>query len=294
MLHPNPDMLLAIAIGDAYGACYEFANKSFIKEKHTIDYFYVQNPRYPDLLPGRYTDDTQMSIAVAEWLLGSPEELQDVFVKVYKRDPRNAYSRRIQAALDNAESGYDFLKTLYGSHGPSSVANGTVMRAVPLGVLPLDRLVHVAGLQANLTHGPFGIGPAIVTAAMSHFVLHESAPLAELQTFLFDSLCIEQDDPSVLHTVLPWHGGTVPCDGAETVRAVFSILTQATSLRDVLDRAIRLGGDTDSVAAVTLGIASARLENDLPACLTEGLEVGGKYGPEFLKQLGAKLMAKAW
>jgi ADP-ribosylglycohydrolase len=293
MQHPNPDILLAIAIGDAYGAGFEFVGKQFIKEHNTMDY-YVQNPRYPELLAGMYTDDTQMSIAVAEWLIADSKELQEVFVEVYKRDPRKGYSRRIQTALDTAENGDDFLKILYGSYGPSSIGNGTVMRAVPLGVLPFLRIDQVAAMQANLTHGPFGIGPAIVTAAMSHFALYESAPLSDLQTFLFDNLCIPQDEPSVMHTVLPWHGGTVPCDGAETVRAVYSILTQATSQKDALDRAIKLGGDTDSVAAITLGIASARLENDLPANLVDELEVGGKYGPEFLKQLGAKLMSQAW
>ena len=293
MKHPNPDMMLAIAIGDAYGAGFEFVGKQFIKEHNTMDY-YVQNPRYPDLLAGMYTDDTQMSIGVAEWLLDGTKEIHDVFVEVYKRDPRNGYSRRVQAALDAAESGCDFRKILYGSHGPNSVGNGTAMRAVPLGVLPMFTLGYTAAIQADWTHGPFGIGPAIVTAAMSHFALYESAPFSDLQTFLFDNLCVRQDDPGVMHTISPWHGGTVPCDGAETVRAVYSILMQATSLRDALDRAIRLGGDTDSVAAITLGIASARLENDLPANLIDELEVGGKYGPEFLKQLGTKLMSKEW
>lgn len=287
MLYPNPDMILAIAIGDAYGAGFEFTGKSFIRENHTMER-YVQNPRYPDLLPGMYTDDTQMSIAIAEWLTGEEvQELPDVFVEVYKRDPRKGYGKRIQAALDSSQNGNDFETQVSGFN---SIGNGSAMRAVPLGILPIDVLVTTAAAQAMLTHGHYGVGPAVITAAMSYFSLYEHASFAELETFLFDHFCDKQEDSTVVHAVLPWHGGPVPCDGSETVRAVFSIVTQATSLKDALDRAIKLGGDTDSVAAIALGIASARLENDIPTNFVEGLEVGRKYGPEFLKRLGRKLM----
>jgi hypothetical protein len=82
----------------------------------------------------------------------------------------------------------------------------------------------------------------------------------------------------------------VPCEGIATVRAVYSLLRNSETLSQVLDGAVRFGGDTDSVAAIALGIASSRLPDDLPLFLETDLEPGGKFGVEYLKALGARLM----
>ena len=87
-------MLVELAVGDAYGAGLEYAPPEFVAEHNTLA-GYVQNPRHPELVPGRYTDDTQMTLAVAEALLAvelhgeawTPALLADRFVDAYRRDP---------------------------------------------------------------------------------------------------------------------------------------------------------------------------------------------------------------
>ena len=73
-------MLLELAIGDAYGTGFEFAESDF-----------VRHPRHR-LRLGSYTNDTQMSIAIAETLIAqeawTPEVLAERFVRTFKRDPR--------------------------------------------------------------------------------------------------------------------------------------------------------------------------------------------------------------
>src|SRR5579859_6186623 len=62
-------MLLELAIGDAYGAGFEYADMSMI-QRHNDLTRYVKHPRH-HIKPGAYTDDTQMSIAIVEAMLSA-------------------------------------------------------------------------------------------------------------------------------------------------------------------------------------------------------------------------------
>ncbi len=60
-------MLLELAVGDAYGAGFEYADADTVAAKNDLSH-YVRHPRHR-ISPGRYTDDTQMSLAIAEAIL---------------------------------------------------------------------------------------------------------------------------------------------------------------------------------------------------------------------------------
>ena len=76
-------MLLELAIGDAYGAGFEYADIEYVKQHNNL-FNYVKHPRHK-LIPGSYTDDTQMSIAIAEMIISKEpwtrENLADKFVE---------------------------------------------------------------------------------------------------------------------------------------------------------------------------------------------------------------------
>ena len=171
------------------------------------------------------------------------------------------------------------------------------MRSVPLGVLrkPSD-IVKVAGLQAGITHQTWGgVNSSAAVALMSHFALYDRRGFESM----FGWCC--QHLPSFEYFRDPWEGGvglkgTDPRNlgiGMCTAHAVHTLLVQETSLMGIMKRVIEWRGDTDSVAAIAWGIASARYPNEvLPEFLESGLEAQGnpKYGPQFLKDLGLKLM----
>jgi ADP-ribosyl-[dinitrogen reductase] hydrolase len=94
-------MLVELAIGDAYGAGFEYVNRQLIRQFNTLAH-YVQHPRH-STRPGQYTDDTQMSLAIAEAIISgeewSPINLASRFVEVFKRDPREGYASSFQAFL---------------------------------------------------------------------------------------------------------------------------------------------------------------------------------------------------
>ena len=73
-----------------------------------------------------------------------------------------------------------------------------------------------------------------------------------------------------------------------------TVLAQENSLMGILRQVIKWGGDTDSVAAIAWGIASARYQGEkLPELMERDLEGGNaRTGTPYLRALGAQLMHK--
>src|SRR5690348_9192118 len=86
-------MLVEIGVGDAYGAGFEYASPAVVRQRNDLS-GYFRRRRPVDV--GTYTDDTQMSIAVAELIASDApwtrETIADKFVEVFKRDPRRGYA----------------------------------------------------------------------------------------------------------------------------------------------------------------------------------------------------------
>ena len=61
-------MLLELAIGDAYGAGFEYVDARMVRDHNDLS-GYVQHPRHKGTAPGCYTDDTQMTLAIVETMV---------------------------------------------------------------------------------------------------------------------------------------------------------------------------------------------------------------------------------
>ena len=86
-------LLTFTAIGDAYGVCFEYAPREIIRTHNNL-VGYFSHHKY-QTGGGRYSDDTQMSIAVAEALLklgdaASAYDFTASFVATFQRDPAAA------------------------------------------------------------------------------------------------------------------------------------------------------------------------------------------------------------
>ncbi|MDP2683458.1 MAG: ADP-ribosylglycohydrolase family protein [bacterium] len=300
MIHPNPDILLYTAIGDAYCLCTEYIKypqHQNIHDKALKFEQYLSHPSH-NQVPGTFSDDTQMSIANTHVLLNdSWDELNfaNSWVDTFKEDPRDSYSRKFQKYLEDVTCGAEFLNTIISN----SNKNGAAMRSSVFGVInnPID-VLNITTLQAKITHNsPGGLFGAQAVALMSHYSLHESGDLTRdrlgeyLRYWLNQILKADSRLVNVFRE--PWAGRVAGDEvGIITALATFEIIISSNSLLQVLQKTIEFGGDTDSVAAIALGIASARMIDDLPAFMHDQLEIGSKYGPKFLKDLGSKLMVK--
>lgn len=278
-------MLLELAIGDAYGAGFEYVDRDSVQKQNDLSR-YVRHPRHR-IRPGSYTDDTQMSVAIAEVIISgeswTPLTLASKFVEVFKRDPREGYAGRFYEFLRHVQSGEQFLAEIV----PASDKSGAAMRAAPIGVFPTAaEVIERATIQAAITHNtPDGINAAAAAALMSHYFLYHLGPKRALGQFL------EQHIPGEWSQ--PWHG-KVKSKGWMSVRAAVTAVTQHDTMSALLTSCIAFTGDVDTVAAIALAAASHSDEvtQDLPDNLMYQLE-DGPYGREYLQSLDARLLNTA-
>ena len=276
-------MLLELAVGDAYGAGFEYVDPALVARENTLA-GYVRHPRHA-IAPGCYTDDTQMSLAIAETLVSgrawTAEVLAAAFVQAFKRDPREGYASRFYDFLTEVRDGEQFLARIQANSDKS----GAAMRAAPIGVLPtVQQVIDFTTVQARLTHDtPDGIAAAAAAALSAHYFIYRLGPKRDLGVFL------ERWVPGPWS--VPWTG-KVGAQGMMSVRAAVTALTASLSMSEMLRRSVDFTGDVDTVAAIALaaGAHSEELAQDLPGYLVEGLE-NGPYGREYIVALDAQLMA---
>lgn len=277
-------MLLELAIGDAYGAGFEYANTHIIRQFNTLA-GYIKHQRH-DIKPGAYTDDTQMSIAIAEAIIADDpwthEALAARFVTAFKRDPREGYARRFYALLQQIDNGQQLLEQII----PTSDKSGAAMRAAPLGVFATsDEVTQRATIQAQMTHNtPDGINAAVAAALMSHYCLYRLGPKADIGRFLEDHVRGNWNEA--------WHG-EVGAQGWMSVQAAVTALLRNNQMSSLLRDCIAFGGDVDTVATIALAAGSccAEIVQDLPSHLVEQLE-NGPFGRNYLLQLDKPLLAR--
>src|SRR5262245_52388788 len=70
------DVLVELAVGDAYGAGFEYVDQATVRAHNDLSR-YLGHPRHR-IPAGSYTDDTQMSLAIAETIVADLAWTPDV------------------------------------------------------------------------------------------------------------------------------------------------------------------------------------------------------------------------
>jgi len=275
-------MLIEAALGDAYGAGFEFRDAPFIQQNNRVEAYWPHD--WFSEIQARYTDDTQMAVAIAELVLEhddwNEELVADKFVETFHRDKRRGYSSRVYNALDTSRNGRDFLKIIDKNSG----GNGSAMRAYPIGLLPdVQQVMHFAEVQASVSHNTHeGIVCAKRIALAAHYFRFDLGEPSELPHFLNDTL----RENEVYEVTAP-----IDMRGFPTTRAVVRLASEHHQMKACLQAGVGYGGDTDTVAALCMALLSLKKQavNDLPAWLYEQLE-NGPFGRDFLLTLDQKLL----
>lgn len=275
-------MLIEIAIGDAYGAGFEFVSDEIIKKENKLNKYYAS--RIDDLKAGQYTDDTQMSLAIAELMVeDSPwtkELITKKFLEVFNRDRRCGYAKGFYQFLTETIDEHDFLEKI----NPESIRNGAAMRSVPLSLIKdVVELKEKAKLQASITHNTYeGVVSSQAVALIGNYFLYQNGKKENLKNYLMEELFEVFKDNKT---------DRVPCDAIETIDAVITVLVSSSTYSEILYKSVELGGDTDSVASIACGLASLtdQFKNDLPDFLYTDLE-NETYGRDYIKKLDESLL----
>ena len=277
-------MILELAVGDAYGAGFEYVEESKVRKFNNVK-SYHKHPTH-DVGNGKYTDDTQMSLAIAELLIGrvdwTPLNIANKFVEVFKRDPRKGYAGRFYEFLQKVKSGKEFLDKIH----PDSDKSGAAMRAGPIGFIRnTQEVIRYATIQARLTHDtPSGIDSAVASALISHYFLYNLGDNKDLGRFLESHVNGDWDKS--------WYG-EVGSKGYMSVNAAVTAIKECNSISEILKKCVDFTGDVDTVATIALAGASCSREinQDLPQNLINGLE-NEVYGRDYIIGLDKKLKLK--
>ncbi|WP_413665401.1 ADP-ribosylglycohydrolase family protein [Microbulbifer sp. CNSA002] len=279
-------MLLEMAIGDAYGAGFEYVSRGFALSRNNISE-YTQHPRHVGVKAGCYTDDTQMSISVAELMLSSLGEWNEYlvvekFLEAFKRDPREGYAKGFYKFLSMVNSVDGFLSGIR----PNSEKSGAAMRAGVIGLYPnVDEVIEKSRLQARITHNTkLGVQASVVSSLMAHFFKYNLGKKKCLLEYIEDIYFCDW---------LRSAGKRVGSLGIESISASIFALEKNDSLSSLLRFCIDLGGDTDTVAAISMGAASLchEMDKDIPICLYKNLE-NNAFGKDYLIDLDERLNKK--
>ncbi|WP_299245412.1 ADP-ribosylglycohydrolase family protein [uncultured Aquimarina sp.] len=276
-------MIIEAGIADAYGAGFEFEKETIIKAQNNLTEYKV-HPRYKSIYK-TYTDDTQMAIAISEYILEEKKwsklEIANKFVEVFKRDPRKGYSSRFYDILSTIKNGEELLKTLT----LASNRNGAAMRSYPIGVYKNElEILEKSKLQASITHNTKeGILSSQVIALTAHYFLYNKGPKSELTQYLRNVLNFPFDFKKA---------STVKMEAIPTVNTVISLVLEHNSLAQCLKEAVYLGGDTDTVASLAVSLLSINYDSqkDLPNWMYDKLE-DDTFGKSYLIELDKKLIS---
>ena len=246
--------MLGAIIGDTVGSVYEFNN--------TKD---VNFPLFSDR--SIYTDDSIMSLAVARWLTidktFSHEVLEEVMVDMASKYtfPMGGYGGSFAQWLFRPECLIDYKTgTLAGRRVPyHSWGNGAAMRASAVGWMfdTLENTEEVAAISASITHDhPEGIKGAQATAA-AVFMARTGSSKDEIRDYIqkrfgYDLSLTWAD----LHPVYGWEDS---CQG--TVPPAIIAFLDSNDFEQAIRYAVSLGGDSDTLACITGGIAEAYYKN---------------------------------
>ncbi len=294
--------MLGIAIGDAFGAGYENLSRSEVQEALNM----TQYDCYPfesGHKPGHYTDDTQMSIAVAKTLYGmcfDRRNLTHSFLEEYKSNNIIGYSRGFLSILEASKSPEDFINNVVHTE-----RNGAVMRAVPIGVLQdIKKVVENSVINAQISHNTdSAITASVAIALASHYFFYNLGQPSEVIEFCIDNMGgfnpesleylaevskMGELKPEILFGEENKDHG-VPIHGLKTAGAVLYLLTRYShDGMETLKQAVLLLGDTDTTSSIALGIVQSASEGGLDDFLQDDLQ-NGDYGKDYIRRIGTRL-----
>jgi ADP-ribosyl-[dinitrogen reductase] hydrolase len=151
--------LFGVACGDALGGTLEFLTQDEGKKKYGYLKDIIGGGCW-NLEPGEVTDDTMMTIAVAEGILDNPESpidcIGDRFMEWYLSRPKDI-GNIIRSALFEYHKSNDWLITAKVAHDYNngmSAGNGSLMRCIPVALYyeDINKMIEVTEKQSKLTH----------------------------------------------------------------------------------------------------------------------------------------------
>lgn len=277
--------LYGVAVGDALGAPLEFMSADQIERRHGLVTEMIGGG-WLSVKPGEITDDTQMMMAVAEGIVANPENpIEEVgarFIEWMRSGPKDiggtcsaSISRAASIAAGrtsnkNPSAGdrpteddwYRASKDTAKANGSRSGGNGALMRTVYPGLYYNQRLeaVETATAIAQMTHWDKESNRACEIYTDMLYLITEAVnkhgEAADKDKIVNDTL---RGTPYELDRIADRSEDLNPTGYVvDSMKcAVNAAFWNAESFEEAIVSAANMGGDADTIAAITGGLAGA-------------------------------------
>ena len=241
--HKSYPALIGAIAGDTIGSIYEFNN--------------TKRTDFELLQPGmNYTDDSLMTLAVADWLLKRTPSDDDAQLLT---DTMRRWAEKYPCPMGGYGGRFSSWLSSSSPKPYNSWGNGSAMRVSGVGYAAdtLEEALRLAEISAAVTHNhPEGIKGAQATAA-AVFMARTGSSNEEIRSY------IEQTFLYNLHrscnSIRPTYHFDESCQG--TVPEAIVAFLDSHDFESAMRLAVSLGGDSDTLACITGGIAAAYYNN---------------------------------
>ncbi len=261
--------LLGQALADAAGSRFEGIDRDLLRQQY-FSPAEAMLAAYRGRM--RYTDDTQMALALADYLVDNgevaPLDLMQRFVDFY--EPWRGYGRGTRVLVDAFRDGadYEFMaQTLFPG---GSLGNGAAMRSAVTGLKfapdqqsvweqsklcawPTHRnILGIEGCQLISLAAMFAACESEITAKSLAVALHQQS-----KTAVFERQLERLGSVTAAADVEQFGNGIEANESVVTALACFAL--HPDDYQSAVELAIWQGGDTDTLAAMTGALSGIRV-----------------------------------
>ena len=232
--------MIGAILGDIVGSIYEFDN---IKTK---EFELFDKECF-------FTDDSVMTIAIAEALMQT-EEINEENLEDFKENLITVMHEIGVKYPDCGYGGHFLVWILRNKREPyNSFGNGSAMRVSAVGwyAKTFEEAELIAKATAEVSHNhPEGIKGAVATSG-AVFLARCGATMDELRDYISKYYTID----FTIDEIRLIYDYDITCQG--TVPQAMQVFFESTNFEDAIRNAISIGGDSDTLAAITGAVAEA-------------------------------------
>ena len=264
-----------------------------------------------------YTDDTEMTIGSIKALCSGQDITEQALVGHWEAEYREGLQRKGYGRNGHGSMAWYYEGRLsiaevrdFQRHR-ANPGNAPAMRAIPFGFVEEDLVNQYAAINALATHpNAQAVQSSQIVARAARYFLVDNGAANGLILYCLQKIELDEGYQNYLQAVdelpayeklsdadfslllgpqpiqepyfLPGIKG-LPSDSKYTAGAVLYILKQSRDAFGALKKSVYLGGDVDSLAALTTGILAGRLGvQSLPEYMIEAVE-----GRDYLRKIEA-------
>lgn len=265
------DGIMGFVVGDALGVPVEFISRLDLQENPIVDMVGFGTYNMP---PGTFSDDSSLTIATIQSIITNNGEIiykdiLDEFVQWYINSKYTQYNNTFDVGRTTAEALENFIRgnnpTKSGLSGMRDNGNGSLMRILPLAFIDNIDYKTIEDIS-SLTHAHIISKIACVfyielvksiLDSNKQFKEHVLYVSQKIQDYYQESEYLTIFKNIFNGTIMDEELDNIKSSGyvLDTLEAVIYVLANTNNYKEAVLKAVNLGGDTDTIAAIVGGVA---------------------------------------